>query len=338
MAIFTYLIVAAIGVFAQKVRGRNGLAWGLVTLAIISLGNLYIQLAGGSELAWTAMVSIASALLLAGLQPGKNSTPTSIECPFCAEKINPKAKICKHCGKDLPAITAIAQAETISPTTNVIKPKQEESQPHKANPLISWLKKNTNDFIALTILALIVAGANGKLRNIFNTESEAPIQHTTHILSATSASDGMFNQDIDISDKKDSDIKTFTSIGMMMIGQNRLRDSESAYFIAANIAERLHGPNSIEYAKAIDQLAFMYFGLCAQAYTIKNNNWSSQEKNACEAAGQHFVRVISIYEKTTGKNSIEANTTRDVYASTLEFLDRKTEATQVRNQITTNTR
>ncbi|WP_371325271.1 hypothetical protein VX159_07075 [Dechloromonas sp. ZY10] len=80
MGIFTYFIAIAIGIFAQKVRGRNGLAWGAGTLMAISLGHIYIQLAGGSEWVWTIVVSTAVVLLLVGLNHGKRGATETAAC------------------------------------------------------------------------------------------------------------------------------------------------------------------------------------------------------------------------------------------------------------------
>lgn len=38
---------------------------------------------------------------LTELKAVQESTKTQRECPFCAENILAKAKICKHCGKDV---------------------------------------------------------------------------------------------------------------------------------------------------------------------------------------------------------------------------------------------
>ncbi len=102
MGIFAWLISIAIGIIAQKFRHRSGWTWGAVSLLVMSLGHIYIQLAGGNEWIWTGIVSIVAVLLLVGLKPLHNSQDAQVECPFCAEKIKPKAAICRHCGKTLP--------------------------------------------------------------------------------------------------------------------------------------------------------------------------------------------------------------------------------------------
>lgn len=177
---------------------------------------------------------------------------------------------------------------------------------------------------------------NGKFGNVFGGVSQAFSSDTSHVFSATSKTDGQFNADIDVSKKTDADIQSFISMGGMMQGQSRLRDAESAYFVAAKIAKNLHGAESVEYAKAIDGLAFMYFGVCTEAYVAKKNSRSSEERNACETADRQFQQVIGIYDKKLGVSSQEANAARDSYASMLEILDKQNEATQVRKQIVSN--
>lgn len=166
MGIFGDLIAIAIGIFAHKVRGRNGVVWGAGTLAIISLGKVYIHLAGGSEWMWTLFVSIVAMLLLVGLKPGSNTARGTVECPFCAEKVSVKAKVCKHCGKDLPANIVDTQAAVDTPPVAVTSTIQ-------AKPSGSWLRKNAGEFALVAIVLLIFAGANGKIGNLFGGVSQA---------------------------------------------------------------------------------------------------------------------------------------------------------------------
>jgi zinc-ribbon domain len=41
--------------------------------------------------------------LVVGLGPDYGQAKETKKCPFCAELVKPEAKVCKHCGRDLPA-------------------------------------------------------------------------------------------------------------------------------------------------------------------------------------------------------------------------------------------
>jgi hypothetical protein len=43
-------------------------------------------------------------IAMAELKSGQESTRPERECPYCAENILAKAKVCKHCGKDVEPI------------------------------------------------------------------------------------------------------------------------------------------------------------------------------------------------------------------------------------------
>lgn len=72
---FDYLFAATVGVFAAKVRHRNGWIWGGLTLLFIGVGQAYIYAVGGDSLPWTVGVIFAQVLLLVALKPGQRSTP-----------------------------------------------------------------------------------------------------------------------------------------------------------------------------------------------------------------------------------------------------------------------
>ncbi|WP_194469049.1 hypothetical protein [Bradyrhizobium sp. CCBAU 51753] len=87
--IFIWMIFAIIVAVAANSRGRNGAGWFALAVIISPL--------------------LAFILLVAMPARTSNSGPTWMEkhegkvrtCPFCAEYIQPKAIVCKHCGRDL---------------------------------------------------------------------------------------------------------------------------------------------------------------------------------------------------------------------------------------------
>ena len=59
--------------------------------------------------------------LLVGFGPDYTNSAT---CPFCAERIKPEARVCKHCGRDIvqPAAQAQAPERPLPPLRPVVPP------------------------------------------------------------------------------------------------------------------------------------------------------------------------------------------------------------------------
>jgi hypothetical protein len=88
--IVLWLIFAVVVAVAANARGRNPLGWFVLSsvisplLAVILLALMPSRREAGGGPSWMAR------------HEGKVT-----RCPFCAEYIQPKAIVCKHCGRDL---------------------------------------------------------------------------------------------------------------------------------------------------------------------------------------------------------------------------------------------
>lgn len=83
MELFLFWVICGIAAAAvASSKGRSGFGWFVLG---IFLGPFALLMVG----------------FMPKLEPEKINQDTR-KCPFCAEFIKPEAKVCKHCGRDLP--------------------------------------------------------------------------------------------------------------------------------------------------------------------------------------------------------------------------------------------
>ena len=92
---FPFLLLI-IGVLARRKYHSIGV-WVLGTFL---LGLVLSLMAGG--VLWTFDLAAFIAIVLLAALPVTHGAESK-KCPFCAEWVKAEAKVCKHCGKDLPA-------------------------------------------------------------------------------------------------------------------------------------------------------------------------------------------------------------------------------------------
>lgn len=66
---------------------------------------------GKSALAWFFYGALIWPIALVHIIVTKTEAPTpaagEAKCPHCAETVKAEAKVCKHCGRDLPGVAAV---------------------------------------------------------------------------------------------------------------------------------------------------------------------------------------------------------------------------------------
>jgi hypothetical protein len=92
------------------------------------------------------------AATLAALKTTPAETRPERECPFCAERILARAKVCKHCGRDVEPLpeAAPARAENRAPLA---------SRPASGEPPNALLTRQQSLILTVALVAIILVGA-----------------------------------------------------------------------------------------------------------------------------------------------------------------------------------
>lgn len=96
--IFWLILVIATGALAAS-KNRSVAVWLLLAVLVAP-----------------AVIIILAVLPAADVEdPARPRVSQTKACPFCAERIKPEAKVCKHCGRDLPKPSKLRPDPDLSP-------------------------------------------------------------------------------------------------------------------------------------------------------------------------------------------------------------------------------
>jgi hypothetical protein len=97
-----WILLCVVIAVAAGSRGRNGIGWFLLAFILSPLvaGLLIIALPSRRLAMPSGQPRLESEQGLIEWITTKKTRPRA--CPFCAEAIQPKATVCRHCGRDLP--------------------------------------------------------------------------------------------------------------------------------------------------------------------------------------------------------------------------------------------
>lgn len=90
LIVFWVVMALVVGVAANS-RGRSRIAWFLYGLLLWPVALVHV---------------LVSAPSTAVLEERALADPRNRKCPFCAEIIKTEAKVCRHCGRDVPPLPA----------------------------------------------------------------------------------------------------------------------------------------------------------------------------------------------------------------------------------------
>ena len=95
-----WLILCAVaGTIADK-KGRMGWAYFTISFFLSPLVGI--------------LIAVAQSPITKNIEKQQIQSGEARKCPHCAELVKLEAKICKHCGKDLPAVEPMSRIDSLT--------------------------------------------------------------------------------------------------------------------------------------------------------------------------------------------------------------------------------